>query len=323
MGRALASRPDVGVAVVTYRAGRLLDGCLPPFLASPLRPRVLVVDSGSDDDTVARARALGAEVRVIPRETFNHGLTREAARRWLGTEIAVMVTPDVRPTGIEVLERLVAPILRGEAAVAYARQIARPDADPVERFGRDFAFPPEGGIRDRGSWARMGTAAHYCSDACCAWWQPALDAVGGFPPTLVSEETVAVVRLLERGYRVAYVAEAVVVHSHPSRLLADFRRQFDVGLTRTLHARELLARGGDEDRGRAYLRGLLARLAREEPAWIPYALLHTALRYAGYRLGRTAARWPRGLAARFSGQDYFWRSVHRERVLALAGGGEP
>ncbi len=320
MAARTSSRADVGVVVVAYRAGRLLDRCLPPLLASPLRPRVLVVDSGSDDDTVARARALGAEVRIIPRESFNHGLTREQARHWLGTEIVVMVTPDVRPTGPEVLERLIAPIRRGEAAAAYARQIPRRGADPIERFGRAFAFPPRSEIRDLSAYARLGTAAHYCSDACCAWWQPALDAIGGFPPTLVSEETVAVVRLLERGYRLAYVAEAVVEHSHRSSLWGDFRRQFDVGLTRTLHARTLLARGRDESRGRAYLRGLLATLAREAPHWIPYALLHTACRYAGYRLGRQAARWPRALAARLSSQDYFWRSIHRERVLALAAG---
>jgi len=308
--------PDVGVVVVTYRARHLLDRCLPPLLASPLRPRVLVVDSGSDDGTVERARALGAETWVIPRYEFNHGITRERARRRLGTEIVVMLTPDVRPAGPEMLERLVAPIRAGRAAVAYARQVARADADPIERFGRAFAFPPVSEIRDLASYARLGTATHYCSDACCAWWQPALDAIGGFQPTLVSEETVAVVRLLERGYRLAYVAEAVVEHSHPTSLWHDFRRQFDVGLTRTLYARELLARGSDEARGRRYLRELLATLARRAPHLIPYALLHTAVRYAGYALARRAPTWPRALAPSLSSQDNFCRSVHRERVLA-------
>jgi len=299
---------DIGVVVITHRARDLLPGCIGPLRSSPLRPRILVVNSDSRDGTVEVARDLGAEVLVVPRRAFNHGTTRELARRHLGTPVVVMLTPDVRPYP-DMLEKLVAPILRGEAAVAYARQLPRREADPIERFGRLFAFPEEGGVRDLASYRSMGTATHYCSNACAAWWQPALDEVGGFPATLVSEETVTVVRLLERGHRIAYVADALCEHSHPTSLLGDFRRQFDVGWTRSLHARELLARGGDEGRGMAYLRGLLAHLAREAPHLLPYALLHTALRYAGYRLGRAALSWPPRLCRLFSSQDYFWDSA--------------
>jgi rhamnosyltransferase len=55
-------RLSVGVAVVTHRAREHLARCLPPLLASPLRPRVLVVNSSSGDGTVEEARRLGAEV---------------------------------------------------------------------------------------------------------------------------------------------------------------------------------------------------------------------------------------------------------------------
>lgn len=306
-------RTPVGVVVITHRARELLPRCLPPLRESPLSPRILVVNSDSRDGTVEVARELGAEVLVVPRHAFNHGTTRELARRHLGTPVVVMLTPDVRPLP-GMLERLVRPILAGEAAVAYARQLPRGGADPIERFGRLFAFPERSEVRGLDDYARCGTAAHYCSNACAAWWQPALDAVGGFPPTLVSEETVTVVRLLERGYRIAYVADALCEHSHPTSLLADFRRQFDVGWTRSRYARELLSRGRDEERGRAYLRGLLRHLRREAPHLLPYALLHTAVRYAGYRLGRMAVHWPVRFCRPFSSQDYFWDSAFAPRL---------
>ncbi len=308
--------PSIGVVIVTYRARHLLPGCLPPLLASPLRPRVLVVDSGSRDGTVALARELGAETWEIPRESFNHGHTREAARKRLGTEIVVMMSPDVRPTSARVLERLVAPVAEGRAAVAYARQLAAPDADPVARYGRAFSFPERSEIRSAADWPRLGSATHFCSNACAAWSQAALDAVGGFPPTLVSEETVAAVRLLERGQRIAYVAEATVIHSHPASLLGDFRRQFDIGMTRRLHADLLLTHGSDERRGLAYLSGLTAHLLRHHPAWLPYGLLHTALRYAGYRLGTLGPFLPEALRRRLSGQDFFWLRPPARRLAA-------
>jgi rhamnosyltransferase len=52
--------PSVGVVVITHDSRRHLVGSIPPVLGSPLRPRVLVVDSSSTDDTVAEARRLGA-----------------------------------------------------------------------------------------------------------------------------------------------------------------------------------------------------------------------------------------------------------------------
>lgn len=302
---------DVGVVLITYRARELLPHCLPPLLTSPLRPRVLVVNSSSGDGTVAVARELGAEVWVVPRAAFNHGATREAARRRLGTRVVVMMTPDVRPRSSAFLEALVHPVLAGCAAVAYARQVARPGADPLERWGRSFCFPDRSELRSLADYARLGSANHYCSNACAAWSNAALDEIGGFRPTLVSEETIAVAELLRRGHRVAYVAEAVVEHSHPTSLVADFRRAFDIGYTRRLFRDLLLVAGSDERRGLAYLRGLLATLARERPALLPFALLHSAVRYAGYRLGTLGPRLPDALAARFSGQDYFWTSAVR------------
>ncbi len=302
----------VGVVIITHRARHLLPRCIPPLAASPLRPRILVVNSDSRDGTVECARALGAETWVVPRPSFNHGLTREAARRRLGGDIVVMMTPDVRPISPHFLERLIAPVAAGGAAVAYARQLPRPEACALERLGRSFAYPPRSELRSREDYARLGSATHFCSNACAAWSQPALDAVGGFPETLVSEETITAARLLRAGFRIAYVAGAEVVHSHPVSLLADFRRQFDIGWTRARFAPLLLAAGSDEARGFVYLRRLLRGLAREAPAALPYALLHTALRYAGYRLGRLAHNWPPALCALFSGQEYYWAPGARE-----------
>ena len=90
--RRVTRNHSIGVAIPTYRARAHLAHCLPPLRESPLRPRILVVDSSSGDGTVEEAERLGAETLVIPRNEFNHGATRELARRRLGTEIAVMVT---------------------------------------------------------------------------------------------------------------------------------------------------------------------------------------------------------------------------------------
>lgn len=310
---------QIGVAIITHAARRHLDRCLPPLLRSPLRPRVLVVNSGSGDGTLERAQELGAETLLVPRWSFNHGLTRELARRHLGCPVVVMLTPDAYPQGEAFLERLTAPIRAGLAAVAYGRQIARAQAGPIERFGRAFNYPEQSQLRGLDDWPRYGSYTHFCSNACAAWSSRALDAIGGFPATLVSEETIAAARLLERGERIAYVAEAVVQHSHDYGLLDEFRRHFDIGWSRRRFAEDLVSRESDTPRGRAFARALVLQLAREAPWLLPYVPLLLLAKWGGYRAGWHGTRLPPRIAALLSGQDFFWAGLRRDRQKRAAG----
>ncbi len=311
---------QIGVVIVTHRARDLLDDCIRPLRASPLRPRILVVNSSSRDGTVELAQVLGADTLVVPRGSFNHGRTRELARRHLATPITVMLTPDAHACDASFLELLTAPLRAGEAALAYGRQLPRDGADRIEEFNREFNYPAVSHSRSLADWQLYGGYTHFCSNACAAWVSSALDEIGGFPDTLVSEETIAAAMLLERGHRIAYVAEATVRHSHATSLLGDFRRQYDTGYARRAHRQVLLARERDEARGLLYTRRLAAHLARTAPALLAYAALHTAARYAGYRLGMAGARLPRRLNAALSGQDYYWQRPEAGEPLSIAAG---
>ncbi|MEO1018733.1 MAG: glycosyltransferase [Pseudomonadota bacterium] len=306
-----ASKPSLGVAIITHNARRHLTQCLTPLLQSRLRPRVLVVNSSSPDGTVELAAELGAETLVVPREKFNHGLTREDARRQLATDITVFLTPDAYPSEESFLERITAPLVTGQASVAYGRQLARSDADFIERFARDFNYPRQSQLRGLNDWPRFGSYTHFCSNSCAAWNNAALDSIGGFQPTLVSEETIAVAQLLRRGHKIAYAADATVVHSHPTSLIGDFKRQFDIGFARAQHRALLLAYEPDERRGHSYAWQLLTRCLTDRPTLLPYAVTDTAVKYVGYRLGLLGRKLPGALRRLASGQDYFWTSTVR------------
>src|SRR6218665_2275442 len=61
-GGGLGSPPTLTVAVLTHNEAHRIEACL----RSPAFADQLVVDSGSEDDTVAMARRLGAEVHSYP-----------------------------------------------------------------------------------------------------------------------------------------------------------------------------------------------------------------------------------------------------------------
>jgi rhamnosyltransferase len=304
---------SVGVAVITHCSRHHLPFCLPPIFASRVAERVLVVNSSSGDGTPELARAMGADTLVIPRSEFNHGLTRERARKELKTKIVVMMTPDAYLTGPESLKRLVAPVAEGRTAIAYARQIPHDQAGILEAFARTFNYPPESQHRSMTDLDRYGVYTYFCSSTCAAYSNQALDEIGGFRPVLTAEDTLAGALLLRRGYAIAYVADAVVKHSHRYTLKQEFRRYFDTGYMRHIYRELLSASESDETRGRRFVQALLTDLCRRAPYLIPYALVQSLVRAAGYKAGRFGSRLPVGLRRKLSAQDYYWSSdVFRE-----------
>lgn len=297
----------VGIAIITHCSKKHLPYCLPPLLSSKLRPRVMVVNSSSHDGTVELAQEFGAETLVIPRAEFNHGTTRERARKALGTDIVIMITPDAYMVNDDALELLIAPILNGSAKVSYARQIAHDGAGFFERFHRDFNYPPTSHIRSLNDLSTYGPYTFFCSNSFAAYCNHALDEVEGFEHVLLGEDTVAVAKLLRKGYKVAYVAEAIVKHSHTYTLEQEFRRTFDTGLARKGYSHHFEGAASDSKRGVQYTKHMIKELAKKRPTAIPYAIAQTCVRFAAYKIGQASVHAPTWWKKRLSSQDFYWK----------------
>ncbi len=310
MVNASKNNPSIGIAFITHQAKYHLKQCLPPFLNSPLKPRVLVVNSSSQDGTVELAKELGAEILIVPRSHFNHGATREQARKHLHTDIVVMATPDAYALDTQVLERLIDPLLKQQASVSYARQIPHDGADIFEAFPREFNYPIQEEMRSIADLEHKGVYTFFCSDTCAAYWNGALDEVDGFKPVLFGEDTVVVAKLLKKGHKIAYAANAIVKHSHRYSLKQEFHRHFDIGLARRSYADLLQGAGKDSQRGKQFAKQLLKHLVKEHPHLIPYALLQIGVKLAGYKIGRFSTHAPLWFKRMLSSQDFYWNSIY-------------
>jgi rhamnosyltransferase len=301
---------SIGVVIPTFQAVKHLPLCLPPLIHSPLKPTILVIDSSSTDGTVELAKTMGVETLTIPKHAFNHGTTREKGRQHLKTPIVVMMTQDAYPASSALLEQLVQPILHRQAAAAYARQLPHQGASLFAAFARAFNYPPTSHLRSLADIKTYGSYTFFCSNSCAAYDQSALDAIGGFPSVLFGEDTVVVAKLLHQRYRIAYVAEAQVYHSHDYTLKQEFCRHFDIGLARRSY-QDLLAIGGsDTSRGKNYVRALLQDLWQKDPLRIPYACLQTIAKFFGYRIGRACLKAPLWLKKALSSQKFYWDQPH-------------
>jgi Predicted glycosyltransferases len=303
------THPTIGCAIVTYRAKNHLEHCLKPLLESPLKPKILVVDSSSNDGTVEIAQRLGAETVVIPKSEFNHGTTRELARKRLGTDIVCLLTQDAYMVDKYSLERLVAPIVDKRASIAYARQIPHKGAHFFEAFARNYNYPEHSHVRSIDDTDKYGVFTFFCSNSCAAYSNAALDEIGGFNHVLLGEDTVATAKLLRKGHKIAYAADALVHHSHRYSLWQEFNRNFDTGLARKGYAHLLDCSEGDSKRGLDYMKSMLKRLAKEQPHLIPYALAHGFFKWSGYQIGKRSTNAPIAFKKALSSQKFFWESL--------------
>ncbi len=299
-----------GVLLLTRNAEKHLQRCLGPILDSPLKPKVLVIDTSSTDRTREIAQGLGVQVDIIQPNEFNHGATRERGRKLLGTEIVIMLTQDAYPVDAGMLAYLVKPLLAGEAAVSYARQIPHKGAGLIESFQREFNYPATSQIRSLADRKTYDVYTFFCSNSCAAWSNPALDQVGGFPAILSNEDYITVARLLSRGHHIAYVAEAQVYHSHSYTLRQEFQRYFDTGYVRAENKwiRELV--GTDESRGINFTFALLKHAFRRQPWLLPKIMALLLAKWIGYRCGFYAHGLPLKFVRWASGQKYYWHSSY-------------
>lgn len=268
-----------------------------------------LVDSSSNDATVALARTYGFTVDVIDPAQFNHGGTRQwVVDRSCRNGLVVFLTQDAQLASQDALCELLSAFNDSSVGAVYGRQLPRPGAEPIEAHARLFNYPASSHVCDFGDAASMGIKAAFMSNSLAAYRTEALAAVGGFPADVIlGEDTIVAAKMLMAGWKIAYQADAQVYHSHDYSYLQEFRRYFDIGVMHTRESWMLDAFGAPEGEGGRFVRSELAYLFKHAPWLIPSAFLRTGLKYLGYRLGR-AERWlPLRIKRGLSMHRGFWR----------------
>jgi rhamnosyltransferase len=302
-------RVPIAVIVPTRNAARDWTAFASALVANVEPPSVMIVDSSSTDGTAELAYAEGFRVYRVPLAEFNHGGTRQLAAELLAdAEILVFLTQDTVLADASAIKALLEPFEDLTVAAAFGRQLPRVGATPIEAHARLFNYPEQSSIRVLESRETMGFKAIFISNSFAAYRRDALMAVGGFPRDVIfGEDTITAAKLLLSGWKIAYVAEAQVYHSHSYTWTQDFKRYFDIGV---LHAREswlLRNFGSTGGEGSRFVRSELNYLWPRHWWLIPSALIRTALKLIGYRLGRIENKLSRGWKRRLSMHRGFWK----------------
>jgi len=278
---------DISVIIPTLNAEKYIKKQLELLWSQTVKPsEILVVDSSSEDSTVDIARSLGANVYVIPREEFSHGKTRnEAARRAKG-DVLIFLSQDAIPYNELMIEKLIAPLPQKDVIASYGRHVPRSDSKPTEFVARLMNYPNYGMQKDFSLLGSMGAKTFFFSNVCSAVKKDLLFKVGGFPEdVLVAEDFIFAAKALKQGYKVVYVPDAMVIHSHNFSPLEYFKRYYMIGKSLGKY-RWVIENDKLGYEGRKILKEQLKFVVREKKFhWIPYIFVENAFKYIGFKTG--------------------------------------
>lgn len=223
----------VSVIIPTLNAGKEIENLLHALLEQTIKAdEIIVVDSSSDDDTQKICNKYSeVQLKIIDRHKFDHGETRAIAFSKSTGEFVLFFTQDAMPADENYIENLLKSFQDEKVAMVSGRQCAKNDANEIEKLTRTFNYPAISNMRTKADVSRLGIKTFFVSDVCSAYRRTAYDDIGGFDyPIITNEDMIIASKFIYAGYKVAYAAEAKVIHSHDYNLKQQFMRNFDIGV---------------------------------------------------------------------------------------------
>ena len=196
--------------------GRLLAGAI-----RQTRPpdEIIVVDSGSTDETLSIASTFDIQIVSIAPDLFSFGHALNVGVAASTAEIAIFASAHVYPMYDTWIEQLIAPLDDGRTALTYGRQQTPPGGRFSEQRLLSQWFPAQ-------STRRQGHP--FCNNANAAIRRSVWDERPYDEQLTGLEDLDWAKHAMEAGHSIAYVAEAPVVHVHDEsfkQVINRYRRE--------------------------------------------------------------------------------------------------
>ena len=135
-----------------------------------------------------KERYKNVTVEEITPDEFDHAATRDKGIRQSDADIVICMTQDACPDNEYLVSELVQALEEANVAVAYARQLPRKESTLLERYTRQFNYPPESKVKSSKDLERMGIKTFFCSDVCAAYNRDMYLKNGGFEKKAIFNE---------------------------------------------------------------------------------------------------------------------------------------
>jgi len=201
-------KPLVSVVIRTLNEERYLSELLTSIrnqVNDQFDFEIVVIDSGSTDQTLNLAEKFQCRITHIDKQDFSFGRSLNMGCEFARGDYLVFVSGHCIPVNMEWLSKLVAPLINGTVEYTYGRQLARDTTKFSESQLFEKYFPSESKVPQEG---------FFCNNANSAVSRNAWANLKFDEDLTGCEDMEFAKRLIMRGGSIGYVAEAAVYHIH-------------------------------------------------------------------------------------------------------------
>lgn len=249
---------------------------------------------------------------VLEMEEFSHSLTREKAAMESNSDIIVFITQDILINDKEWLYKLCKPIEDGRCEAAFSRQIC--DNTSIERYTRMNNYPEESRIVSKRDIPNLGIMTFFFSDAASAIRTDVYKELNGYDnlDLLTNEDMYFSHKLINKGYRIMYNADAQIIHSHDYKFMQLFKRYFDQGVF--LADNRYLLDYKANDSALKLLRFVVTKSLKEGNFKTLFNVIpNFTARYLGNKFGANYNRLPMEKIKKYSSNRYYWDRKNKQK----------
>jgi rhamnosyltransferase len=262
--------PEVSIVIRARNEGASIGRCLQMVYEQNTRYQfeVIVIDSGSSDDTLEVCRKYPVITHEIPPSEFNFGRALNLGGDLARGRYMVALTAHAYPANDKWLDPLVASLENDDAiAGAYSRQIPKPGCIPFEAVALNKTF---GDTPFVVSTPPLRARDVVFSNASSCLRKDVITRTP-FRDLPYAEDRDWAKRVLDRGHKIAYVPDSSVYHSHNRNL----RQRYQVAKR---SGRAFFEMDGEQTPVKAVLRFVFP-----PSIWRMYNRYHAALRRLGLK----------------------------------------
>ena len=246
-------------------------------------------------------------IEEIGVEDFDHGGTRDRGISLSDAEYVLCMTQDAVPTDAFVTEKLLEGMRDEKVAIAYARQIPKRDCHLIERYVRNFNYPVKNMIKSKKDLECLGIKTYFCSNVCALYRKEIYKEQGGFEKKIIiSEDMIYAAGCIQNGYKVAYMADAKVIHSHNYTNAQQFRRNFDIAVAQVQHPDIFEGVKSESEGVRMVKQTALYQMRSRHPLSIITLFWSSAAKYLGYFMGKHYRCLPRKIVLKCTMSPRYW-----------------
>jgi rhamnosyltransferase len=304
----------VDVIIPTYHSDDKLNRILTMLYRQTVRPnRVILLHTIEQEGQEQTLPVIeGSNITVVPinKKDFDHGGTRKFGASLSSADILMFMTQDAVPVDEYLIERLLEPYSDPWVSATYARQLADDSVGLVERYTRHYNYPKQSRVKSQQDMEELGIKTFFCSDVCASYRNSVYTKLGGFvPKTIFNEDMIMAASMIRADYRIAYVAEAKVLHSHRYSYFQQFTRNFDLGVSHKQYEEVFKGIKSESEGIRLVKNTLNYLIEKKQFLLIPDLILNSGFKFLGYQFGVHYCLLPMDLVRRFSMNKSYWTNA--------------